>query len=148
MRSIISGFVVAVSLTAAATFVVAQRHASLTIRRLYAGADGQAYSGQVEVALRPSALRSGLEESAPQKASAAQFFRWPAGYVWEWHTAARKQYVVTISGRGEVEVAGGEKLPLNPGMVLLAEDVNGKGHTTRVLGSEDLVLLIIPFEAR
>ena len=148
MRYVVSRSLVAIGLMAAASLVVAQRRASLSITRLYAGTDGQARAGKTEVEMRPSGLRAGLDESVPQPVSAAQFFRWPAGYVWEWHTAARKQYVVTVSGRGEVEVAGGKKFPLNPGMVLLAEDVSGKGHTTRVLGSEDLVLLIIPFEAR
>jgi quercetin dioxygenase-like cupin family protein len=147
MSSAASRFV-AISLMAAASFVVAQRRTSLAITRLYTGADGEAHAERAEMNMRSSGQRAGLDESVPQKVSGAQFFRWPAGYVWEWHTAARKQYVVTISGRGEVEVAGGNKFPLNPGSVVLAEDVTGKGHTTRVLGSEDLVLLLIPFEAR
>lgn len=148
MRLVVSCLAAPIALITAASFVVAQRRSPLTFTRLYAGTDGQAQAGRTEVDMRPSALRAGLDESAPQKVSAAQFFRWPAGTVWEWHTAVRKQYVVTVSGRGEVEVDGGKKFPLNPGTVLLAEDVTGKGHTTRVLGSEDLVLLIIPLEGR
>ncbi len=148
MRFVLASLAAALALIGAASLVVAQRRSPLTITRLYATANGQADSGQIEVEMRPSALHSGLDESARQAVSAAQFIRWHAGTVWEWHTAASKQYVVTVSGRGEVEVAGGKKFPLNPGTVLLAEDVSGKGHTTRVLGSDDLVLLLIPFEAR
>ena len=147
MRSVFVGFATALALIAAASLVVGQRRSPLTITRLYA-ADGQADTGQSEVEMHPSALHSGLDESARQAVSGAQFIRWHAGTVWEWHTAATKQYVVTISGRGEVEVAGGKKFPLNPGTVVLAEDVTGKGHTTRVLGSQDLVLLLIPFQSR
>jgi hypothetical protein len=97
-----------------------------------------------EVKFRASTLRAGLDESAPLKATGAQFFPWPPGYVWDWHTTSQRQFVVTISGRGEVEVAAGQKIQLNPGQILLADDVGGRGHITRATGSEDLVLLIVP----
>ncbi len=128
--------------------VAAQRHTPITLTRLYAGPDGQTHAEKIEVKLLPSALRAGLEESETRKVSGAQFFRWPRGYVWDWHNAARAQYVITLSGRGEVELAGGQKIMLNPGQIVLAEDVTGKGHITRSIGSEDLVLLIAPFAAQ
>ena len=53
-------------------------------------------------------------------------------------------YVIIVSGRGEVDVVGGKKVQLAPGRVLLAEDVTGKGHTTRVGADEDLVMLLVP----
>jgi quercetin dioxygenase-like cupin family protein len=52
--------------------------------------------------------------------------------------------VVVLSGRGEVEVAGGKKVQLAPGRVVLAEDVTGKGHVTRIGPDEDLVMLLVP----
>ncbi len=81
------------------------------------------------------------------KVSGAQFVRWPPGHVRDWHNAEQRQYVVTLSGRGEVEVSGGQKILLNPGRIILVEDVTGKGHITRSIGSEDLVLLLVPFAA-
>jgi quercetin dioxygenase-like cupin family protein len=126
----------------------AQRAMSITMTRLYSGSDGQAYAEKTALNLRPSTIRPGLDESAPVKVSSAHFVRWPPGYVWEWHTATKRQYVITVSGRAEVEVAGGEKIQLNPGQIVLAEDVTGKGHITRSIGSEDLMLLIIPFAAQ
>jgi quercetin dioxygenase-like cupin family protein len=124
----------------------AQTRMSITLTRLYTGPDGQARAADMPVPLRPSALRAGLDDSEPVKVSGgAQFVRWPRGYVWEWHTATTRQYVITVSGRGEVEVAGRQKILLTPGRVVLADDVTGKGHITRVIGSEDLVLLLVPF---
>jgi quercetin dioxygenase-like cupin family protein len=120
----------------------------IMLTRLYTGPDGQTHAEKTEVKLRPSALRAGLDDSEPLKASGTQFFLWPPGYVWDWHTAAQRQYVITLSGRGEVEVAGGQKIRLNPGQIVLAEDVTGKGHITRVIGSEDLVFLLVPLAAR
>ena len=124
--------------------LAAQRGMSITMTRLYTGPDGQTHAEKTEVNLRPSTLRAGLDESAPLKVSGAQFLRWPPGYVWDWHTATHRQYVITLSGRSEVELAGGQKIQLNPGQIILAEDVTGKGHITRSIGSEDLVLLLIP----
>ena len=42
----------------------------------------------------------------------------------------------------QLHQAGGARTEVT---VILAEDVTVKGHTIRVLGSEDLVLLLIPF---
>ena len=74
----------------------------------------------------------------------AQFLRWPRGFVWAGHAASKRQYVIIVSGRGEVDVVGGTKVLLAPGRVLLAEDVTGQGHTTRVGPDEDLVMLLVP----
>jgi hypothetical protein len=61
----------------------------------------------------------------------------------DWHPAPGRQYVVTLHGHGEVELTGGRKIPLDPGHILLAEDVNGKGHISRGVGSEDRISLFI-----
>jgi hypothetical protein len=52
--------------------------------------------------------------------------------------------VVEVSGRRKIEVTEGKKISLGPGSVMLAEDVTGKGHITRVLGTEDAITLVIP----
>jgi quercetin dioxygenase-like cupin family protein len=72
----------------------------------------------------------------------------PKGKVQDWHNPAHRQYVVTRSGRGEVEIAGGQKILLSPGRVVLLENVTGKGHITRSKGSEDLTFFIVPLAVR
>jgi len=124
--------------------VAAQRRVSTTITRLYTGTDAQSHAEDTEVAWRPAKLRAGLNESESVKVTSAQFLRWPRGFVWEGHPASKRQYVIIVSGRGEVDVVGGKKVQLAPGRVLLAEDVTGKGHTTRVGNDEDLVMLLVP----
>ena len=139
-------FVVLVSLAAvsSASRAAAQRQATTTVTRLYTGADGQSHAEDTDVAWRPAALRPELSDSAAVKVTAAQFLRWPRGFVWAGHPASKRQYVIIVSGRGEVDVVGGKKVQLAPGRVLLAEDVTGKGHTTRVGADEDLVMLLVP----
>src|SRR5439155_16906995 len=74
----------------------------------------------------------------------AELHRAPAGRVSDWHTAPRRQYVITLSGHGELEVAGGKKIAVGPGHIELVEDTTGKGHITRVTGTEERVTLQLP----
>jgi mannose-6-phosphate isomerase-like protein (cupin superfamily) len=140
------GFVVVASLAVvlSAGHVTAQKHEATTVTRLYTGTDGQSHGEDTQIAWRPAKLRAELNESESVKVTSAQFLRWPRGFVWEGHPASKRQYVVIVSGRGEVDVVGGKNVQLAPGRVLLAEDVTGKGHTTRVGADEDLVMLLVP----
>ena len=127
-----------------ASCLAAQRPETTRITRLYTGADGQSHAEETRVAWRAASLRAELSESEPVKTTGAQFLRWPRGFVWAGHPASKRQYVIIVSGRGEVDVVGGKKVQLTPGRVLLAEDVTGKGHTTRIGPDEDLVMLLVP----
>jgi len=143
MRLGLSGVVVGLALVSSASQIAAQKNKT-TVTRLFTGADGQSHAEEIDVAWRPAALRPELSDSAPVKATGAQFLRWPRGFVWAGHPASKRQYVIIVSGRGQVDVVGGRTVELAPGRVLLAEDVTGKGHTTRVGPDEDLVMLLVP----
>ena len=129
---------------ASAGHVSAQKRETTIVTRLYTGSDGQSHAEDVEVAWRPAKLRAELSDSESVKVTAAQLLRRPRGVVWAGHPASKRQYVIVVSGRGQVDVAGGKRVELAPGRVLLAEDVTGKGHTTRVGPDEDLVMLLVP----
>jgi quercetin dioxygenase-like cupin family protein len=131
-------------LVGCAAVAVSAQSPSTTVTRLYTAADGQSHAEDVTVAWRPAQLRAELSESESVKTTGAQFLRWPRGFVWEGHPASKRQYVIIVSGRGEVDVVGGKPVQLTPGRVLLAEDVTGKGHRTRVGADEDLVMLLVP----
>ncbi len=62
----------------------------------------------------------------------------------DFHTADRHQYVVNISGEIELETADGSKRLLVPGDVLVAEDLTGHGHTSRIVGTESRLSLAVP----
>jgi quercetin dioxygenase-like cupin family protein len=136
--------VVSLAVVLSAGHVAAQKHETTTLTRLYTGTDGQSHAEDTQIAWRPAKLHAELNESESVKVTSAQFLRWPRGFVWEGHPASKRQYVIITSGRGEVDVGGGKKVQLAPGRVLLAEDVTGKGHTTRVGADEDLVMLVVP----
>ena len=110
------------------------------ITRLYTGADGQTHAQEIEVNFGPG----GTNPFKLMAAAGAEIRRAPPGRVADWHTAPRRQYVITLSGRGEVELIDGTKIELGPGSIDLAEDLTGKGHITRVIGNEDRVTIAIP----
>jgi quercetin dioxygenase-like cupin family protein len=145
------GFVVVIGTVAfvsSASHVVAQKRLTTTITRLYTGSDGQSHAEEHDVAWRPARLRAELSESDLPNLTGVQLVRWPRGFVWAGHPASKRQYVIVLSGRGEVDVVGGKNVELVPGRVLLAEDVTGSGHTTRIGPDEDLVMLLVPLTSR
>ena len=119
----------------------AQKRKTVMITRLYTGPDGQTHAEEVEAKFMPG---GGNDVYKLMGSAGAELHRAPAGRVSDWHTAPRRQYVITLSGRGELEVAGGIKIPVEPGHIELVEDTTGKGHITRVVGTEDRVTLQIP----
>lgn len=122
----------------------APSHTPVPVTRLYTGADGQTHAEEMDMKFVPRAGGDKYEQSDFVKAASAQVVRAAPGYVQDWHTAPRRQYVITISGRGEIELAGGKKIPMAPGRILLVEDVTGKGHLTRTIGNQDRVSMIVP----
>jgi quercetin dioxygenase-like cupin family protein len=126
----------------------AQQRKPITVTRIFTGADGQTHAEETDVKLVPRAGRDGYFQSEMVKATGVQVVRAAPGYVADWHTAPGRQYIITISGRGEIELPGGQKIPMAPGRILLAEDLTGKGHLTRTLGTEDRVSLIVPLSGQ
>src|SRR5260370_24909418 len=118
-----------------------QKHKPVLVTRLYTGPDGQTHAEEIEAKFTPTTTN---EIFALMKISGAELRRASPGTVNDWHNAPRRQYVITLSGRGEIELVGGKKIALEPGHIELAEDITGKGHITRVVGTEDLVTLALP----
>ncbi len=58
----------------------------------------------------------------------------PPGYVIEMHPAPRRQYVITLQGQAELILGDGTSRLFVPGDVVLAEDLTGEGHITKVIG--------------
>ena len=122
---------------------MAQEHVPPTVIRLYTGSDGMSHFERVEMKLALVPGWNGIEESEPVAMAKSHFIRSKPGYFSDWHNADVRRYVLTISGRAEIEVAGGEKFVAEPGQVVLAEDLTGKGHTFRVLGDTDWVAMFL-----
>ncbi len=106
--------------------------------RIYSGEDGQSH---FEVLSPPTGP---VEQPPMQPASGITFRRFEPGEFIDWHPAPRRQYVITLSGQVEIGIGDGTVRPFGPGDVLLAEDLTGKGHTSRVVGTETRISVAIP----
>jgi len=124
------------------THAMAQERTPIKVTRIYTGSDNQTHAEEYEVPL--GLPRGSTELSDPIDVTSLQFRRTSSEYFIDWHTAPRKQYVVTLSGESEVEIGDGTKIRLHPGHILLAEDTTGQGHISRAVGNSDRISLFIP----
>ena len=98
------------------------------IIRLYSGNDGESHIEEVDLASHPDLTKL-------HGAKGVEFRTAQPGRFSDWHTAPRRQYVITLSGEAEIGLGDGTVKRLRAGDVNLAEDLTGHGHTTRVVGS-------------
>jgi hypothetical protein len=108
----------------------AQTRKPIMMTRIYTGPDGLSHADEIEMKLNGNV-------SEMMKATGVEFSRRPPAPVSDWHVGPRRQFVITLSGRAEIEVAGGKKVAIGPGHINLIEDTTGKGHTTRNIGPDD-----------
>jgi len=101
----------------------------MSITRLYTGPDGQSH-------IEPMDLESHPELTALLGTKGVVFRRTQPGYFSDWHNAPRRQFVITLAGEMEIGLGDGTKHRFGPGHVTLAEDLTGRGHTTRVVGDQ------------
>jgi quercetin dioxygenase-like cupin family protein len=116
------------------------------ILRVYTGDDGQSHLEEIALSLQPFMDTEGAygEGTPLQHATGITFRLAPPGYVLNWHCAPRRQYTITLSGEAEIEVGDGTVQRIGPGDVVLAEDLTGQGHITRVVGHQPRVSAVVP----
>jgi hypothetical protein len=108
-------------------------HSPVKIVHFFTGKDGQTHFDEITtetgngVKLLP-VVSAELHHGGP-------------GSVTTPHVAPHRQYVITISGHGELESSDGTKVQVGPGTIEFAEDLTGKGHVTRSIGNNDRVTL-------
>ena len=114
----------------------------MLITRVYTGSDGQSHFEDVEVELTDNGPLGSISSLWSVK---GVFFRRVSGDCdLDFHNARRRQFVVNLTGSVETEVGDGTKRRLGAGSILLAEDTEGQGHTSRSFNGEFRECLFIP----
>ena len=103
----------------------------MAIYRLYSGGDGESHIEELDLASHP-------ELTSAQATTDITFRESPPGRFSDWHTAPRRQYIFTISGRSEIGLGDGTIVHYGPGDARLVED------TTGTVGTEPVVTCVIP----
>ena len=116
------------------------------IWHVYSDPNGQSRIEEMPFAMTPFVDTEGAhgEGTAMQPAAGIAFRISPPGYVLDWHCAPRRQYSISLSGTAEIEVGNGTVARVAPGDVVLAEDLTGQGHITRVVGDQPRFYAIVP----
>ena len=102
----------------------------MKITRLFSDTDGESHFEDVDIPLKDEGDIGRLSDILP--VTGMMLRENPGDYNYDWHPAPRKQYIVMLEGMLEVEVSDGEKRIFSPGDILLVEDLDGKGHKSRV----------------
>ena len=114
--------------------------------RVYTGEDGKSHIEEIDPPFEPFVDVEGAHgDGTPmESATGITFRRGAPGYFLDFHTAPRRQYTITLSGEIEIGTGDGTVRRFGPGSVLLAEDLTGQGHTTRVVSREPRLYIVVP----
>ena len=83
-----------------------------------------------------------IRRSALLPAQSTMLTEMPKGLDQDWHPASRRQLVVVLSGRVEVDTSDGSRKSRSSGEMFLADDAGSRGHRTRTIGGPARVLFV------
>jgi hypothetical protein len=81
--------------------------------------------------------------SETMSAHTCLFLTLPAGWGGAQHPSPREQIGICLSGRVRVEAGNGDTREIGAGAIWWMADTTGSGHTTTVLGDEDVRMCIV-----
>jgi len=85
--------------------------------RLYTGSDGESHFGEIKITLDVDPRDPGLLRSELMKATNILFVETKVSHpAIGWHNAPRRQFVVLLEGREEIEIGDGTKRQFGPAM--------------------------------
>jgi hypothetical protein len=119
---------------------------TLTYLRLYPDANGESHFSPLKIEVHqrnfaPPAPPFGVSELTP--ASRHGFLYLPGEWVGDLHPSPLRMWIFVLKGQMEFEATDGERHLISPGDAILLEDTSGKGHSSRVVGAEPVVLSVI-----
>lgn len=114
--------------------------------RMYADKNGDSHFEDVEfemslVDVSPPTPPLGVSASIPSTNVA--FVSTPAGWYGEPHPVPQRLFIIYLAGEMEATVSDGEVRRFGPGSVVLVEDTSGKGHTSRVIGTDNALAVFV-----
>ena len=113
--------------------------------RIVATADGESHfeDGTLPFSTMnlPGGHLAGLHNT--ETGAQATYMMFPTGVFEDWHPTPNAQTLIVVQGEVEVGVSSGDVRRFGPGAVVMMEDNQGKGHTTRTVGEVPHIALMI-----
>lgn len=118
----------------------------MNITRLFNTDDGESHYEDIPAEFEwtdfaPPAKPLGV--SSFVNAQSVGFIQGEVGWVGDWHPVPRRQYMYTLQGEIDVTASDGETRRFGPGQGALVEDTFGKGHITKVVSDEPLIMIVV-----
>lgn len=117
----------------------------MRITRFYETREGGSAFDEVEIVLGNENVDSWgnlLRTSTRFDSSGVQVFEAPVGAFQDWHNAPRRQLCIVLTGTWEIGTTDGEYRRWGPGEAFLPDDVDGTGHTSRVVEGPVRILFV------
>jgi quercetin dioxygenase-like cupin family protein len=122
----------------------------MRLTRIWTDGAGDSHFDEVEVELVHAAYAPPappFDVSPPRPAEGVVLFEMPPGWRGDWHPTPRRQLYCGLRGELEVAVSDGEVRRLPAGSLVLLEDLEGRGHLTRVVGETTAAGLFVHLAA-
>jgi hypothetical protein len=101
----------------------------MKVTRIYTDKSGETHFEDVDIQLEDF-HDDIIKMSKPVKATDMAFSTFSGALAESWHTAPRKQTIIILDGKVDLEVSDGTKRRFCSGHVIVLEDTTGRGHTT------------------
>jgi len=112
----------------------------MKITNIHVDAHGHSYFGEVDL---PQTGNERRVSAKPQDVEYWQMSKTLPGHYADFTTVPEPRFVSVLSGSMELTVSNGEKRYFSRGDMVMLQDTTGQGHTTKVIGFEPCVSLII-----
>ena len=117
--------------------------------RIYSDTSGESHFEDIEIELSQvdfAPPAPPLFLSPLTKATKFGYLSGPLDWFGDWHPTPKRQVFFYLSGQIEAKVSDGEVRLFGPGSITLVEDTFGKGHTSRAVGKERILLAVVQLE--
>lgn len=101
------------------------------VTEMYTGEDNKSHFKDIIIQTPVKHLLGNYSNKVP--VAGLLFREFQPNLVFDWHCAPQKQYIVYLEGEVEVVTSAGETRIFKPGDILLANDLTGQGHVSKML---------------
>jgi quercetin dioxygenase-like cupin family protein len=120
-----------------------------TARLVVTGEDGKTRLSEttVEFVSVSDVSPGGVFQAAPLGSSDAALVHFEADFSCDFHHTPGPTWMFVMAGQMEIEVSDGAKTVIRAGDVIKLEDSDGRGHRSRVLGGEPVLVATAGYSA-
>lgn len=131
-------FMLIISLLASTVFAQSRLNV-MSFTRMYADERGVSHFSDDEIPFGEE-NSYGAKVTPFTSATSIGYLLLPPGFSQDWSPTPVAQWIIILSGTGELQVLDGEVREFSAGSILRVEDTQGRGHRTSNNGDEAVII--------